>query len=840
MIGNKLNSQSKICKTKSQSKGRQIVGLLAFIFLSSNAFAVGYPLRPAPVESVIIKGGFWGPRITTHATVTVPYNFEFLERTERLANFDRAAGIDSKPFAGDPFVGDSDVFKIIEGAAYTLKLRPDDVDDEYLARQVGRVIAAQQKDGFLCPAVILKNLESRWDGYKKSSKFVLYSAGHLFEAGVAYRDATGNANLLKASARYADLIDSRFGPGKVHDVPSHQEIEIALVKLYRATGERRYLDLCKFFLDQRGHSHGKNERVRAAKPRAADYNQDRVPLIEAKHAVGHAVCACYTYAAMTDIAALCDDSDYRSALDRLWKDVIEGKLYITGGSASSQYYDEGFGNPYHLPNDTACCETCGSVASVLWSYRMALLHADAAYIDVLERTLYNGVLSGISLSGDRFFYTNPLASRGNMRRHESWNPACCQSNLVRIIPQVGSMAYATQAEAIYVNLFVAGKANLELAAGTVCLRQKTDYPHDGRIQIMVETTINKPFTIALRIPGWAKERPVPSSLYHFANKTNKRPSLTVAGRTVSLATGNPRPTGPIQKGYVRLTRTWKKGDMIELNLPMPVRRVLASEKVEANRGRVALQRGPLVYCVEAVDNGGIRTDAIVLPDEVRLQVARCKDLLGDVVVITSDASVAFEPRWGESAKVRQHAMVAVPYYGWANRAECYMDVWLPRTPSHAAPLPAPTAGGTAAVSVSMRRPACQLTALTDRRCGPKSNFRPTPRFTWPAQTQGVQWIQYQWTQPRQLSRTAVYWAIDQRKKVYWGERIRGANLKLPKSWRVLYKEGSTWRPVESADSFSMHLNQLNEVRFTPVKTTAVRLEIVLADMPCGIQEWLID
>jgi DUF1680 family protein len=815
---------------KCQLTGTLLVGLLALVVLSGPAFADDYPLQAASVANVTIEGGFWGPRVTTNATVTVSHNFKFIENTSRMAIFDQAAGTDTKPFAGDAYVGDSDVFKIIEGAAYSLQLRPDNVDAKLLARQVRRVIAAQQEDGFLCPRLTLTPPALRWQGMRKSH--VLYSAGHLFEAGVAYWDATGNVDLLKTSARYADLIDSQFGPGKMYDVPGHQEIELALVKLYRATGERRYLDLCRFFLDQRGHIHGKNERVRGAKPRSADYNQDRVPLIEADHAVGHAVRAGYTYAAMTDIAALCDDHDYLHALDRIWKDVVERKLYITGASATAQYYDEGFGDPYYLPNDTAYCETCGTVAAVLWSHRMALLHADAAYVDVLERALYNGVLSGISLSGDRYFYTNPLASRGNMRRHESWNPACCQSNLVRIIPQVGSMAYATQAEAIYVNLFVAGKAALGLASGTVHLRLETDYPHNGRVRITVEGTITKPFTIALRIPGWARERPVPSELYHFANKTDQQPSVSIAGKTVAIE--------PVLKGYVRLTRTWKKGDVVELNLPMPVRRVLANERVEADRGRVALQRGPLVYCVEAVDNGGLRTDAIVLPDEANLQVVRRKDLLKDVVVITGDAAVAFEPRWGELAKVRPHTLVAIPYYAWANRDQDYMDVWLARTPSSATPLPALTDSATAKLSASAKHSTAQLAALTDGRSGPKSSFRPTPRFTWPRQTQGTQWIQYEWSQPTELSRAAVYWAVDWKSQVYWGERIRGANLMLPKTWRVLYRDSSAWRPVESPDQYTLRLDLFNEIRFRPVKTTAVRLEVVFDEAPCGIQEWLID
>jgi DUF1680 family protein len=801
-----------------------------FFLLCGAVLAGDYPLRPAPVGRVNVDGGFWGPRVTTNAMVTLPHNFEFLEKTPRMAIFDKAAGLTPEMDIGDSYVGDSDVFKIIEGAAYMLQLRPDEIDVEHVARQVERVLAAQEEDGFLCPRVTLKKSESRWDGLRKSH--VLYSAGHLFEAGVAWHEATGKADLLDASARYADLIDDRFGPGKVHDVPGHQGIEMALVRLYRATGERRYLDLCRFFLDQRGHIHGGKERVRGEKPRSADYNQDRVPLTEAKVAVGHAVRAGYTYAAMTDIAALCDDDEYRRALDRLWEDVVGRKLYITGGSATAQYYDEGFGEPYHLPNDTAYCETCGTIASVFWCHRMALLHAHADYVDVLERALYNGVLGGISLSGDRFCYVNPLANRGEKRRHDSWNPACCQSNLVRVIPHVGPMTYATEGDVVYVNLFVAGEAALELENGAIRLKQQTDYPHDGRIRITVEEPIDKPFTIAVRIPGWARDLPVPSGLYRFAARCSESPSLRVGGEV--------HKAGAIEKGYARLTRSWKKGDVVELDLPMPVRRVLADDRVEANRDRVALQRGPLVYCVEAVDNGGLRTDAIVLADDVKLRAERREDLLDGVVVVTGEAKLAFEPRWGDAAEVRTHAMVAVPYYAWANRGEGYMDVWLPRTLDRATPLPADTAGTAATVSASAKRPAAQLAALTDRRVGPKSDFRPTPRLSWPAGSEDSGWVQYDWPQARELSRTAVYWAIDQRKQVYWGERIRGENLSLPVSWKVLYKDGETWRPAESQDTFSLHPDQFNEVRFKPVKTTAVRLEMQFSDTPCGIQEWLVD
>lgn len=815
---------------------------LLFVVLadvSNRAVAGSHPLQAVPVASVTVEGGFWGARVNTNAAVTVPHNFEMLENSGRMANFDRAAGINPTPYTGN-LGGDSDVFKVIEGAAYTLQLRPGGVDADALARQVRRVIAAQQEDGFLGTAFILTNQASRWDNLRFSH--LLYNAGHLFEAGVAYREATGRTNLLAASARYADLIDQRFGPGKVYDVDGHQEVELALIKLYRATGQRRYLDLAKFFLDEHGHIHGGTNRIRAPKPRASDYNQDRVPLVEAEAAVGHAVRAGYVYSAMVDVAAQATDAGYRRALDRLWQDVVGRKLYLTGGSATAQYHDEGFGDPYHLPNESAYGETCGTIASALWCYRMALLHADATHADVLERALYNGVLSGISLSGDRFFYTNPLASRGRDRRQPAWNPACCQCNLVRVIPQVGALAYATRPDEIYVNLYVAGAANLNLANGSVRLRQETDYPLGGRIRITVETGRKNPFTIAVRIPGWAREEPVPSDLYQFDQPSRERPTLKVAGQTMGLA-GNEDASGTkLDSGYVRLRRKWKAGDVIELNLPMPVRRVLARDAVAENRGRVALQRGPLVYCVEAVDHDGLRTDAIVLPDEATLRAERRQDFLGDVMVITGQAGVAVEPHWGEATVVRPQKLMAIPYYAWANRGTGFMEVWLARTATSATPLPATTAADDAVASASNGAKPPQLSALTDGRLGPRSDYRATPRFTMAASNLAPAWIQYDWPQPRKLTRAAVYWAVDRRAQVYWGPRIRGEDIALPKSWRLLYLDGADWRPVElqKDSAFTLRLDMPNEVTFKPVTTRAVRLEAESAGVPSGVQEWRIE
>jgi hypothetical protein len=468
---------------------------------------------------------------------------------------------------------------------------------------------------------------------------------------------------------------------------------------------------------------------------------------------------------------------------------------------------------------------------------MALLHGDARYIDVLERALYNGVLSGISLAGDSFFYTNPLASRGYDRRRGSFDPACCQSNLVRILPQVGALAYAGNAQAVHVNLFVAGEATFDIAGSTLRLKQETDYPRDGRVRITVESAPRKPLTVAVRIPGWAMNRPVPSDLYHFATVSKEFPSLSVNGEKLTL---DPEKPSSIRNGYVLLQRPWKQGDVIELNLPMPVRRVLANDKVEADRGRVALQRGPLVYCVEAIDHGGLRTDAIVLPDEVTLETVRRKDLLGDVVTIVGEAEVAQESIAGMPVKVRPQSIVAVPYYAWANRGEGYMDVWLARTAAAATPLPTATAGAVARVTASAKRPEGQLSALTDRRVGPSSSCRATPRFSWPEKSTGSQWIQYEWDEPRELSHTAVYWALDAPAPVYWRERTRGSLLQLPKSWRLLCKDGGEWHQIETSDTYSLQPDRSNELRFTPVTTTAVRLETEMSDAPCGIQEWLIN
>jgi len=808
----------------------RVISVLSLGWLMSPTIVLGeYPAQPAAIRSVAIEGGFWGPRIDTNAKVTLPNNLKFIEQTGRITTFDHAAGVSKAPADNAVSVVDSDVYKILEGAAYTLQLRPDHVDVAEISRQVGRVIAAQEKDGFLCPRITLRGKEFRWEDLRHSH--VLYSAGHMFEAGVAWQSATGKKDLLDASKGFANLIDSEFGAKGIHEAPGHQEIELALVRLYRATGEEKYLNLCRLFLEQRGHIHGSKERISGVKSRSDDYNQDRVPLAEAKEAVGHVVRAGYTYAAMADIAALQDHDGFRGALDRLWDDVVGSKLYITGSSASAQYYDEGFGDPYHLPNETAYCETCSTISNALWAQRMALLHEDASYVDVMERALYNGVLSGISLSGDHYFYKNPLASRGNFKRSPSWNPACCQSNLVRIIPQVGTMTYATGPETAFVNLFVAGKAKLKLKKGTVGLKVDTEYPWDGKIRITISESIKEAFTLAVRIPGWATEEPVPSTLYRYAKQSEEKPSLKVAGKSLD--------TVVTKKGYAHITRDWKAGDVVELDLPMPVRRVLSHERVKDNTGLVALQRGPIVYCVEATDNGDQLTNAIVLRDDVSLKAEKREDLLGGVVVVTADATIAAESGWGKPVEVRSQPLVAVPYFAWANRKIGYMDIWIARAPAASTPLPLTTAIQDGKITASGKNEG-SFDPIRDGRHGPKSESRSTPRLTLKKDSEGKTWIQCEWNEPRKLDRTAVYWAVDRRSQVYWGKRIRGVDLSMPRSWRVMYHDGDEWKEVETEDKYTLRLDLANEVKFSPIKTRALRLEIDSAQLPSAIQEWRID
>lgn len=620
-----------------------------------------YSIAPIPFSAVSFDDAFWRPRLETNRRVTLPFNFRKCEETGRIDNFAKAAGWMEGKHEGI-FFNDSDVFKVVEGAAYCLALAPDPALDSYLDDLIAKFAGAQEEDGYLYtartidPSAVRADREglTRWSNLRVNHE--LYNVGHLYEAAVAHFQATGKRALLDVALKNADLIDSVFGPDKRRDVPGHQEIEIGLVKLYRGTGDERYLRLAKFFLDERGHANGRELYTNYGNP---GYMQDHLPVVEQSEAVGHAVRAVYMYTGMADVAALTGDTSYIAAIDRLWENVVGRKLYLTGG-IGARHTGEAFGDDYELPNAEAYTETCAAIANILWNQRMFLLHGDARYLDVLELSLYNGFLSGVSLSGDEFFYTNPLASdgktavnRGRIGRQPWFDCSCCPTNDVRFIASLPGYIYASDADSLYVNLFVAGEGRVEMGGQSVRLRQETNYPWEGRVRLRVDPARRAEFALHVRIPGWARNQPVPSDLYRFLDTDSAAPVLTVNGETVT-----PTP----EKGYAVLRRVWQTGDAVELTLPLPVRRVICHAAVEGNRGRVALMRGPLVYCVEGVDNGG-SVAHFSLADDAPLTTEHRPELLNGVTVIRSEGA---------------QPITAVPYYAWAHRGAGEMAVWVRR------------------------------------------------------------------------------------------------------------------------------------------------------------------
>ncbi|MEI7954976.1 MAG: beta-L-arabinofuranosidase domain-containing protein, partial [Verrucomicrobiota bacterium] len=616
-----------------------------------------------------------------HQKVTLPHALNCLEQDGHVTNFDKAAGKFVGALAGHPAF-DSDLHKALEGALISLQHFDDSTLRQRVEAIIERILAAQQPDGFLIAYYIVNDQDKRWENLRRGHQ--MYNAGHFFEMAVAEQQLSGQPKVLAAAQRFADHIDGIFGPNKRYDVDGHEEVELALIRLYRATGERRYLDLAKFFLDERGYVHGTTHKLFDPASVAAPVKpegklepeqphalgdarlrpdrcriQDHQPVIDQHEAVGHAVRAGYLYSAMTDIVRLMEAPGYAQALDDLWRDVVDHKMYLTGSLGTGQYDDEGFGDAYLLPNESAYCETCAAVTHIFWQYRMALLKAQTQYADLLELTLYNGMLAGISIAGDQFFYQNPLASAKGASRSPWIGLSCCPTNMARLIPQIGGFMYAQGPGQIYVNLYAAGEAKLKLDDGTpVKLTQQTEYPWDGHVALTVAPEPARAFELCLRIPGWARGRPVPSDLYQFTGPEVPPVTLKLNGQAVAATPG--------ADGYLHLQRTWQAGDVVELDMPMPVQRVVAHAKVAADRGKLALMRGPLVYCLEAVDQPGTDLAQLVLPKTAALRAEHRADLLGGVTVLTGQAM----------AEGRPFTFTAVPYYAWANRDKGAMRVWL--------------------------------------------------------------------------------------------------------------------------------------------------------------------
>lgn len=598
-------------------------------------------LNEPPLGEVRLDDEFWAPRIKTCREVTLPYCFETCEKTGRIENFVKAAKKQGK-FEGLWF-NDSDVHKVIHGAAYSLALHPDPKLDKMTDEVIAKIAAAQQDDGYILCYFILGNASQRFKNIHQPARHELYTMGHLIEAGAVHYRMTGKRNFIDVAIKAADHVDSIFGPGKRMDVPEHQEMELALIGLYRAAGDERYLNLAKFFIDQRGNARGHKLH--------GSYAQDHLPVRQQSHAVGHAVRAMYNCMGMLDLYAETGDDQLLAACKRIWQSATHRKMYVTGGIGATRH-GEAFANDYDLPNDTAYAETCAQIGLIHFARRMFMIEPDAEYADCMERALYNAFLSGLSLSGNKFFYQNRLAANGDYRRSPWYGCACCPSNVVRVYPRLGQFIYALGKSVIYVNLYAAGTGNVSVDGKQVIVKQETRYPWDGRVVLTVTPPKPQKFDICLRIPGWCRENQTPGGLY-LASESKEEATLKVNGEAVSL--------DKLEKGYARISRKWKAGDKIELHLPMPVRRIHAHPRVKADVGRVALQRGPIVYCVEAVDNGG-RVSHLALPADTKLTAEHRPDMLGGVTVI--------------KARLRQHDLLAIPYYAWDNRQGGEMAVWL--------------------------------------------------------------------------------------------------------------------------------------------------------------------
>ena len=846
-----MRSALSICSTVAAA-----VALVGSVVQSqSNAARPDYPFKPVPFTSVHLDDLFWAPRIETNRQVTIPVAFQQCERTNRVYHFERAAKAlrgepleDTRP-PGYPF-DDTDLYKVIEGASYTLDVHPDPELDAYVDGLIAKIAAAQEPDGYLYTTrTINPKTPHRWAGparwvLERDDSHELYNLGHLIEAAVAHHLATGKTSLLDVATKAADLLVKTFGPGKRSTWPGHQITEMALVRLYRVTGKEEYLSLAGFLLHERGPGPDPAKPTEfpngeRANPRGLDYNQAQQRIIDQTEPVGHAVRAMYMYAGMADVAALTNDQYIRNAGDRIWENLIGSKLYLTGGVGAAGGH-EGFGRPYELPNMQAYNETCASVGMDYWNHRLFLLHGEAKFIDVMERTLYNGLISGVSLDGKTFFYPNPLESNGQHARSEWFGVACCPGNITRFMASVPGYLYATKGNDVFVNLYAGGAASIETPAGTLKIVQETRYPWDGTVKMALAPGDERRFAVNLRIPGWARNEPVPSDLYRFLDRSTDAAAVRVNGASMPIE---------LDKGYVRIERNWNTGDVIELYLPMPVRRVVAHEKVEADRDRVALQRGPIVFAAEWVDNPHGRTRNIVLPDSSRLVAEFRADLLNGVQTIKGRS---FGLATTESGKVTRTAQdfMAIPYATWANRGRGQMSVWLARTDAAARPTPFPTIATTSTVVASLPRQGRgkNVRPIVDGE-EPNNSAEGGSYFDWwPVQgwsdacdqagAQGQrrqcsrgEWIEMTFTKPSTISATEIYWFDD--------EANRGG-VRVPASWKLLYKDGEEWRPVDSNGPFGTAKDSWNRITFLPVTTTALRLEIVMRPgVSAGLQEWKV-
>ena len=771
-----------------------------------------YPIDPVPFTSVKVTDQFWGQRLKANREVTIPLAFSKCEETGRYDNFVKAAHPSGDYKVGGYSFDDTDVYKTIEGASYLLQTYPDKKLKKYIDSVLVIVAAAQEPDGYLFTARTMNPKHPHeWAGSRRWEKVEelsheFYNLGHMVEGAIAHYQATGQRNFLDIAIRYADCVCREIGdnPGQQVRVPGHQIAEMALAKLYTVTGDRKYLDQAKFFLDKRGYTDRRDE-----------YSQAHKPVVEQDEAVGHAVRAAYMYSGMADVAALTGDSAYIRAIDRIWDNIVSKKYYITGGiGATSQ--GEAFGKNYELPNMSAYCETCASIGNVYLNYRLFLLHGESKYYDVLERTLYNGLIAGVSLDGGSFFYPNPLESMGQHQRQPWFGCACCPSNVSRFIPSLPGYVYAVKDNQVYVNLYLSNKATLKIGRKSVTLSQETRYPWNGDIALTVDKNSAGRFAMKLRIPGWVRNQVVPSDLYTYTDGKRLSYQVKVNGELQEAELG--------ADGYFTVTRQWKKGDKVELHFDMEPRVVKANARVEADRGRVAVERGPLVYCAEWPDND-FDVLSVLLNRQPSFTVTEKPDLLYGLNQIQTPAQTLKYDTEGRLS-VQDVTLTLIPYYAWAHRGSGRMAVWLPSDVKAARP-----AGTVATYKITASHQTSALSSVADGLVPQDENDRTIPYYHWWPKNGSTEWVAYEFPQARKVSSAEVYWFDD----APWG------GCRVPRSWSLYYKDNAgQWQPVANPGEYTVRKGDANMVTFDPVTTTAMKLEVVLPEKnSAGVFEWTV-
>lgn len=777
----------------------------------------GYPISPVPFTQVKVEqNSFWGQRLEASRNVTIPLAFSKCEETGRYTNFSNAAkhlADTSQTFkVGGYSFDDTDPYKTIEGASYLLQTYPDKHLVAYIDSVLDIIASAQEKDGYLYTSRTQNpSHPHEWAGAERWSmeedlSHELYNLGHMVEAAIAHYQATGSRKFIDIAIRYADCVCREVGSqqGQSCVVPGHQIAEMALAKLYLITGNKKYIDEAKFFLDYRGTTTIQHE-----------YSQAHKPVVQQDEAVGHAVRAAYMYAGMADVAALTADTSYINAIDRIWDNIVSKKMYITGGIGSTSS-GEAFGNNYELPNMSAYCETCAAIGNVYVNYRLFLLHGLSKYYDVLERTLYNGLISGVSLDGGSFFYPNPLASIGQHQRQPWFGCACCPSNICRFIPSLPGYVYAVREQSVYVNLFLSNRGEVVVGGKKVALTQHTQYPWNGDVDINIDKNAAGRFDLKIRIPGWVRGNVVPSDLYRYTDNKRLNYSVSVNGKNIGTLTSD---------GYFTISREWKNGDKIHIHFDMEARTVRANNKVEADCGMISIERGPIVYCAEHPDNN-FDIMSILINQQPQFSLNITKVANTEVVSLITDAqSLSFDEKGRLSATNQR--LTLIPYYAWCHRGSGAMRVWLSQDMNATTPAMPPSLASKSVVSTSSKMPA--ITAINDRLIPRNEDDRSVPYTHWWPKQGTTEWIVYTLPEPTEVKSSTVYWFDD----APWG------GCRVPKSWCIYYmNDNGEWEKVNNPDYYNVDKGIANTVNFDPIRTTAVKLEVQQPDeYSSGLFEW---